>query len=52
MKTVLSYQHQLNTIRALTNYLRFFGRVHLIYNTSVLGEYYRTFTGKRIENQI
>lgn len=36
MKTILSYQHQQNTIRALTDYLRFFAHDHLIYNNSVL----------------
>lgn len=47
MTTVLSYQHQLNTIRALTSHLRFFGCDQSIYSTSVLEEYYRTLTRKK-----
>lgn len=42
MQTTLSYQHQLNTIRALTDYLRFFAHDHFSYNTSVLEENYST----------
>lgn len=52
MKTILSYQHQLNTIRALTDYLRFFSHDHLIYNTSVLEENYSTLMRKEKNKQI
>lgn len=47
MQTTLSYQHQLNTIRALTDYLIFFAHDHLTYNTSVLEENYSTLMRRK-----